>query len=152
MSQLRMPIARRCSSTPLIETSIIKDLNLPNDGFERRAHFRLVPHSQRSARLTQNVHPPSHYTARHLVPLFCIFCRQDFCAEVHLSGISMGKHIAVTTFFELSAALSDPMHCVQTFNSLSQSPCTVVAYMIATCNGSGGFLILAYPGLVFSSL
>src|SRR5258708_16207044 len=37
--------------------------------------------------------------------------------------------------------LSDSMHCVQTFNSLGQSPCTVIAYMMATCDGGGEFFL-----------
>jgi hypothetical protein len=90
---------------------------------------------------TRNVPPPSHCTARFLVLLFCICCRQGFCAELHLADISMGKHIVVTTVFGLSGPLSDPMHCVQAFNSLGQSPCTVAAYMIATCNRGGEYLV-----------
>jgi hypothetical protein len=46
--------------------------------------------------------------------------------------------------------LSDPMNCVQTFNSLGQNPCTVTAYMMATCDGgsesSGLFPIVCASG------
>ena len=43
-----------------------------------------------------------------------------------------------STFFGL---LYDLMYCIQTFNSLGQSPCTVTAYMMATCNGGSEFFV-----------
>jgi hypothetical protein len=40
-------------------------------------------------------------------------------------------------------SLSDLILCVQTFNSLGQSPCDVTAYMMSTCNEGGEFLLLS---------
>jgi hypothetical protein len=50
-----------------------------------------------------------------------------------------------------SVALSELM--MQTFNSLGQSPCTVIGYMMSTCSGRGElFQLSARRVLVFSSL
>jgi hypothetical protein len=47
----------------------------------------------------------------------------------------MGMHVVLPT--RRSLALSDLIHCVQTYNSLDQSPCFVTANMLSTCFGGG---------------
>ena len=115
--------------------------------------FRLVPPP---ARLSDTKCPSSE--SSHHSPLPC-FSFLLFLSPMFSRRIAPRRHgngyAHYTPWFRQRIVwpLSDPINCVQTFNSLGQNPCTVAAYMMATCHGGGeSSRLFARPSLVVLSL
>ena len=58
----------------------------------------------------------------------------NFGAKLHSILVRMGMHLSYVLWL-----LFDLVYCIQSFNSVGQSPCTVIGYMMGTCNGGCEF-------------
>jgi hypothetical protein len=74
--------------------------------------------------------PPVTYDSLTLLQ----FCDcSDFCTVMHRGGMGLGRKPLSRSSGLLSAAANERLE--QTFNTLDQGPCTVVAYLESTCSG-----------------
>jgi hypothetical protein len=99
---------------------------------------------------------PSSESLHHSPPCFSflLFLSPRFLRRVAPRQNINGYAYRASEFRQLSLwLLFDLMHRVQTFNSLTQSPCTVIVNLMATCDGGSEFFqLFACPGLVASFL
>jgi hypothetical protein len=118
---------------------------LQSDPIEPRAQFRLVPPPERLS----DTKWPSSELLHHSPPCFSFlsFLSPRFLRRVAPRRYISGYAFRASEFRQYSHwLLFDLMHCVQTYNSLAQSPCTVLANLMATCDAGSEFFQLFVSG------
>ena len=96
--------------------------------------FFLQPHALQG-RLSRNLDVSPRCTTCIVAYFFWLCARPDFCSGLQPERVmGLGMFRSIRSLWWL-LAVDELMSRFQTYNSLNQNPCTVSAYLQATCAG-----------------